>query len=346
MKDYEANFYLPLMGVEKPVFAIPGNHDWFNALDGFAANLMQPDTARAAIDARVKADLSLSSTTGDRIDRLMESARALAIAVSRAGGPAARAVLRDARRRLFADRDRHRHRAPRRREAARVAQGRARSIEGHVHDGDRRPSVLRGGPVADRRGIVQGSARSAEEQRRARDDGRRHARFRVLPRAIGSALLRQRRRRRVPEHRHRARLARAGPRSATTRSIRGPMPSPPKLDAETPPWKWPAWWWIRRNGAWPFSVEALSAVFDFNRAPFFQSFVEVRVERSRKPGGVRGVRRGRAAALARSADRRRGDARGPSGDDLVEIVGAVRAADALRIFLVDTSMRRAYLVQP
>ena len=38
---------------------------------------------------------------------------------------------------------------------------------------------------------------------------------------------------------------------------------------------------MRRFGAWPFSVEALSAVFDFNRAPFFQSFVEVRVERSR-----------------------------------------------------------------
>jgi hypothetical protein len=54
-----------------------------------------------------------------------------------------------------------------------------------------------------------------------------------------------------------------------------------KLDAETPFWKRPAWWWARRFGAWPFSVEALSAVFDFNRAPFFQSFVEVRVERSR-----------------------------------------------------------------
>jgi hypothetical protein len=54
-----------------------------------------------------------------------------------------------------------------------------------------------------------------------------------------------------------------------------------KLEAETPFWKWPAWWWVKRFGAWPFSVEALSAVFDFNRAPFFQSFVEVRVERSR-----------------------------------------------------------------
>ena len=53
-----------------------------------------------------------------------------------------------------------------------------------------------------------------------------------------------------------------------------------KLANETPWWKWPAWWWVRRFGAWPFSAEALSAVFDFNRAPFYQSFMEVRVERS------------------------------------------------------------------
>ena len=38
---------------------------------------MQPETARAAIEARVEADLSLSSTTGERIDRLMESAARL-----------------------------------------------------------------------------------------------------------------------------------------------------------------------------------------------------------------------------------------------------------------------------
>ena len=58
-----------------------------------------------------------------------------------------------------------------------------------------------------------------------------------------------------------------------------------KLDAETSGWKWPVWWWIRRFGAWPASVEALSGMFDFNRAPFFQSLVEVRVE-----GAARRVR--------------------------------------------------------
>jgi hypothetical protein len=55
-----------------------------------------------------------------------------------------------------------------------------------------------------------------------------------------------------------------------------------KMDAEMPLWKQPFWYWIKWLKAWPFSVEALSGLFDFNRAPFFQSFLEVRVERSKR----------------------------------------------------------------
>ena len=55
-----------------------------------------------------------------------------------------------------------------------------------------------------------------------------------------------------------------------------------KLDAETPAWKQPVWQWIKRFGAWPVSIETLSGMFDFNHAPFYQSFLEVRVERSKK----------------------------------------------------------------
>jgi hypothetical protein len=39
--------------------------------------------------------------------------------------------------------------------------------------------------------------------------------------------------------------------------------------------------WVKQFGAWPFSIEALSSMFDFNHAPFYQSFIEVRVERSK-----------------------------------------------------------------
>ena len=53
-----------------------------------------------------------------------------------------------------------------------------------------------------------------------------------------------------------------------------------KIESRTPWWKRPAWWWTYRFGAWPFSAEWLSAAFDYNVAPFFQSFVLVRVEPS------------------------------------------------------------------
>ncbi len=53
-----------------------------------------------------------------------------------------------------------------------------------------------------------------------------------------------------------------------------------KIEADTPWWKRPAWWWTHQFGAWPVTAEWLSAMFDYNVAPFFQSFIEVRVEKS------------------------------------------------------------------
>ena len=62
----------------------------------------------------------------------------------------------------------------------------------------------------------------------------------------------------------------------------GPEAIRAKLDAETPLWKWPIWAWTKRFGSWPVSTETLSGMFDFNQAPFYQSFMEVRVERSKR----------------------------------------------------------------
>ena len=77
MVDYENNFYLPFKGFAKPIYAIPGNHDWFDALEGFNANFLEPKAARAALAARAQADLNLTSTNQTRIERLLERARAL-----------------------------------------------------------------------------------------------------------------------------------------------------------------------------------------------------------------------------------------------------------------------------
>ena len=47
-----------------------------------------------------------------------------------------------------------------------------------------------------------------------------------------------------------------------------------------PAWRRPLWLWTKYLGAWPSTPETLSAAFDYDRAPFFQSFMEVRVEGS------------------------------------------------------------------
>jgi hypothetical protein len=93
-----------------------------------------------------------------------------------------------------------------------------------------------------------------------------------------------------------------------------------KIEARSPRWKRPAWWWTRTFGAWPFSAEWMSAAFDYNVAPFFQSFIEVRVEASRRrirllPYGVHGRLRWRD--LAHSAGLAPPDA---AIDDAVEWV--------------------------
>ena len=146
------------MGVDKPVLAIPGNHDWFNALDGFAANLMDPETARAAIDARVKADLSLSSTTGDRIDQLIGSAARLRSLYRlqaglqhapffelHAGGFSLIAIDTGIERRVDA-------------QTARVVQGGARTIDGRASRW--RSSATRSTRPGDRRSATARSRRS------------------------------------------------------------------------------------------------------------------------------------------------------------------------------------------
>ena len=74
MKDYEAKFWLPFKGISKPVYAVPGNHDWYDALEGFAATFFEPTAARAAIRARVEADLRVTSTTDARVEDLINQA--------------------------------------------------------------------------------------------------------------------------------------------------------------------------------------------------------------------------------------------------------------------------------
>lgn len=280
MKDYEPNFYLPLMGVTQPILAIPGNHDWFNALDGFAANLMHPVTARAAIDARVHADLSLSSTTDDRIDRLISgAARLRSLYGVHAGlqhgpffelhaGDFSIVAIDTGIKKEIDDQQMAWLEAA----LNRSKSGFTMAIVGHPFYAAGRSQIgqetfkqlhdlLRSRGV---RVMLAGDTHDFEYYQ----DGGVH----YFVDGGGGAYLSIGTSLDWPDRPALAQYAYYPRTDAVTA----------KLNAETPFWKWPAWWWVRRFGAWPFSVEALSAVFDFNRAPFFQSFLEVRVERSQR----------------------------------------------------------------
>lgn len=79
MKDYENKFWLPMKGVKKPVYAIPGNHDWYDALEGFTATFFEPKPAHKAMLARVEVDLKISSSTESHINNLIKEAERLRI---------------------------------------------------------------------------------------------------------------------------------------------------------------------------------------------------------------------------------------------------------------------------
>ena len=284
-RDYEAKFYLPFKGVTKPIYAIPGNHDWFNALDGFAANLMSPDAAQAALVARANADLRFSSTTEGRVRGLISDAARLRRYYGIQSGlqRAPFFELHTGRFSLVAvdtgilksvdDRQMAWLRAALERSkgtftlavlghpvyAAGRYQGEAPESFRTVHELLKAfdvPIVLAGDTHDFEYYRDRGAAEADDRHYFVNGGGGAYL-------SIGTALGFPE----TPALSDYAYYPRTDAMSA-------------KLDDETPPWKRPVWWWVRRFGAWPFVAETLSAIFDFNRAPFFQSFVEIRVEPS------------------------------------------------------------------
>ena len=300
MKDYEAKFWLPFKGVQKPVYAIPGNHDWYDALEAFAATFLEPDAARVAMKARIEADLKLSRTTDRHIEALIREAARLRkeyrVPTGFQQGPFFQ--FQTDRFALFVvDTGVRKSIDPAQMEwlktALAAAHGKFKmAILGH-------PLYVAGEYMA------EGNKPFAEIHRLLRDhgvqvvmagdthdleyytEGYTHA---GGPRTMhhfvnggGGAYLSMGTALGPPERMP------AGPWAFYP--ARAPLVA--KIDANTPFWKAPAWWWTRRFHAWPFSAEWLSPAFDYNVAPFFQSFFEVRVEPSANrvrllPWGVHG----------------------------------------------------------
>ena len=298
IEDYEAKFYLPLQGFAKPVYAIPGNHDWFDALESFNANFLEPRAARSAIEARVEADLGLTGTNTHRIDNLLAHAArlrqlyAVNVGIQRAAFFELQTddfallaidtgILRTVDERQLAwieralDRSRGKftmaivghprfaggHDNPTNAEGGDVSESSEKfaalyrllasrnvkiAMAGDTHDFEYyRENIVGDGPAREMHHFVNGGGGAYLSIGTALD-------FPTEPATADWAF--------YPRTDHLS----------------------AKMDAEMPPWKQPFWYWIKWFNAWPFSVEALSGIFDFNRAPFFQSFMEVRVERSKK----------------------------------------------------------------
>ncbi len=298
MIDYEAKFWLPFKGVTKPVYAIPGNHDWYDALEAFAATFLEADAARTVMRARAAADLRLTSTTDARIEGLIANAERLrgeySVPTGFQRGPffeiqtdrfALVAIDTGIVKRIddlqWAWLE----------SALARARGKATmAILGHpFYAGgsdmtsadedfarlkqlllDRGATIMMAGDTHDLESYVERRSSPAPAVHYFVNGGG------GAYMSFGTALA-------WPSSPATSEWAYYPDRDAVSK----------KIQARTPAWKRPAWWWTTEFGAWPFSAEWLSAAFDYNVAPFFQSFVEVRVEPSAhlirlRPYGVHG----------------------------------------------------------
>ena len=300
MKDYEARFWLPFMGVTKPVYAIPGNHDWYDALEGFSATFLEPESARRAMQARVEADNHLTSTTDRHIEGLIAEAsrlqREYRVPVQHQQLPYFQIQTADFA--LFA-----------------VDTGVARRIDARQRqwledalaqaDGKLKMVILGHPFFAGGRDQTQGDPAFQELRQLLQQHqvqivmaGDTHdLEFYQEPPA-------------APDHRHSTlHFVNGGGGAYLSFGTTLDWPEIPvtsdwavypsrfqvesKIEATAPWWKRPAWFWVRKYRGWPFSAEWLSAVFDSNVAPFYQSFVVVFVEPSQRrlrlvPYGVHG----------------------------------------------------------
>ena len=288
MKDYETNFYLPFKGFEKPIYAIPGNHDWFDADEGFNANFLERDSAILSLRARLKKDSKTDVINLDRrfneitqeADRLrkyygvrnglqrapffeMHTDRFSVIAVdtgilrrldekekewleaalTRAGSNFKLVVLGHP---LY---------------AAGAYQGEYDAPFKEIHDILKRfkVDIAMAGDTHDfefykEKYVSDGQAR--EMLHFVNGGGGAYL-------SIGTALA-------FPEKPPTEDYA-FYPRTDEVTQ---------KIKREAPFWKMPVLAWMKWLGGYPLTQETLSGVFDFNRAPFFQSFMEIIVERS------------------------------------------------------------------
>jgi 3',5'-cyclic AMP phosphodiesterase CpdA len=299
MRDYERKFFLPFKGLTKPVYAIPGNHDWYDALEAFVATFYTPEAAKRALEARVRSDMKLSSTTTGVIEELVKRASFLRkeyrLPTGYQDAPFFQ-VSNDYFVLLTIDTG-----VRRRVDSLQLAwiksvleasKGKyVMALLGHPfyaigeYQGDMNPDfrglheLLRAYKVPL---IMAGDTHDLEYYKELPQSGDGHTMHHFVNGGGGAYLSIG------------AAMAPVDSRPTKDWAIYpARQPLMQKIDALTPNWKYPAWVWIKQYNGYPFSAELLSAAFDYNQAPYFQSFMEIKVERSRKrirliPYGIHG----------------------------------------------------------
>ncbi len=299
MKDYERKFFLPFKGLTKPVYAIPGNHDWYDALDGFTATFFTPSAARTAIEARVKSDLKLTGGTGEAVESLIRQAAFLRDQYQVSTGHQDAPFFQVSNKYfVFLTIDT----GVRRRvdslqltwikSVLEASKGKyVMALLGHPfyaigeYQGNMNPDfraiheLLRAYKVPL---IMAGDTHDLEYYKELPQDGDGHTMHHFVNGGGGAYLSMG------------AAMASKDSRPTEDWAIyppRGPLMH--KIDSLTPKWKYPAWLWLKKYNGYPFSAEWLSAAFDYNQAPYFQSFMEIKVEKSKNrirliPYGING----------------------------------------------------------
>jgi len=290
MKDYETNFYLPFKGFEKPIYAIPGNHDWFDADEGFNANFLDHDSAIAALKARLAVDLKTEAiSTDQRFAEITNEAKRLreyyGVRNGLQRGPYFE--LHSAGFSLIA-----------------VDTGILRTVDDKekawlesalTRAGNNFKFVVLGHPF-----YVAGKY-TAEDDRDFDEIHKLLQRFKVDVAMAGDTHDFEFYKEKYTQNGQPAEMLHfvdgGGGAYLSIGTALGFADKPAvqdyayyprgdqlttKIHNEAPYWKMPFFFWMKWLGGYPFDSEMVSGAFDFNRAPFFQSFLEINVERSQR----------------------------------------------------------------
>lgn len=299
MKDYERKFFLPFKGVTKPIFAIPGNHDWYDALDGFVATFYTPKMAKLAIEARVMSDLKFTSTTDKVVEDIIRQASILRKEYQLPVGYQSAPFFQVSNEHfVFLAVDTGVLRRVDNTQLAWIKSVLEASkgkfvmvLLGHPfyaigeYQGNMNPDfkalhdLLRAYKVPL---VMAGDTHDLEYYKEEPVNNDNHTMHHFVNGGGGAYLSIG------------AAMAPIDSRPTKDWAIypsREPLMH--KIDSLTPALKYPAWVWLKKYNGYPFSAEWLSAAFDYNQAPYFQSFMEIKVERSRNrirliPYGIHG----------------------------------------------------------